>query len=107
MFGVVTIGGKDVEMLANAATPYRYQAIFHEDYLKQVTGAVEADPNDFFTKLGFVMAMQAEKKRDMSKVSADTFYEWLSQFEPSEVFAAVSDIADLYNGNAASDVDPK
>lgn len=106
MFGKVKIGEKEIEMLGNAATPYRYQQVFHEDYLKKVTGKEEADPNDFFLKLGFVMAMQAEKK-DMSKVGMTEFFKWLEQFEPSEAFAAASDIADLYNGNAQGDVDPK
>lgn len=106
MYGKITIGGKEVELVANAATPYRYQQIFHEDYLKKVTGKEEADPNDFFTKIGFVMAMQAAKK-DLSKVNVETFYKWLEEFEPSEVFAAAGDIADVFNGEAAGTVDPK
>lgn len=106
MLGTVKIGNKDVEMLGNAATPYRYQQIFHEDFLKRVTGKEEADPTDFFTKIGFVMAMQAAKK-DMSKVNLEGFYKWLEGFEPADVFAAASDIADVYNGTAKGDVDPK
>lgn len=106
MFGKVKIGGKEVEMIGNAATPYRYQAIFHEDYLKKVTGKEEADPNDFFAKIGFVMAMQAEKK-DMSKINQDSFLAWLEQFEPGDVFEAVGEISDLYNGNSKGEVDPK
>lgn len=106
MFGKVTIGTQEIEMLGNAATPYRYQAIFHEDYLKTVTGKADTDPNDFFAKLGFVMAMQASKK-DLSKMTAESFYKWLEQFEPGDVYSATGDIADLYNGNAESTVDPK
>lgn len=106
MYGKVTIGGKEIEMVANAATPYRYQQIFREDYLKKVTGKEEADPNDFFAKIGFVMAMQAAKK-DMSKINMETFYKWLEDFEPSEVFAAASDIADIYNGQEQGSADPK
>ena len=106
MFGKVKIGAKEVEMLANAATPYRYQQIFHEDYIKKVTGKEEAEPADLFTKLGFVMAMQAAKK-DMSKVSIADFYTWLEGFEPSDVFMAVDEISSIYYGNEAGDVDPK
>lgn len=106
MYGKVTIGDKEVELLANAATPYRYQQIFHEDYFKKVTGKEEAEPADLFVKLGFVMAMQALKK-DMSKVSIADFYTWLEGFEPSGVFEAVDAIADVYNGNAKGEVDPK
>lgn len=106
MYGVVKIGGKDIEMIGNAATPYRYKQIFHEDYLAQVTGKVETDPNDFFVKIGFTMAMQATKK-DMSKVGMEDFFAWLSQFEPADVFAAAEDIADLYNGNMETTVSPE
>lgn len=106
MFGKVKIGNKEVEMVANAATPYRYQQIFGEDYLKKVTGKEEADPTDFFAKIGFVMAMQAAKK-DLSKVNRETFYKWLEDFEPADVFNATSEIADIYNGDAQGEVDPK
>ena len=106
MYGKVTIGGKEVELVANAATPYRYQQIFHEDYLKKVTGKEEADPNDFFAKIGFVMAMQAAKK-DLSKINVESFYRWLEEFEPSEVFAAAGDIADVFNGSGQGSADPK
>ena len=106
MSGKVVIGKKDVEMLANAATPYRFQQIFHEDFIKKVTGKEEAEAVDFFAKIGFVMAMQAEK-RDMAKLTTADFYAWLEGFEPSDVFGSANDIADLYNGNAKGDVDPK
>lgn len=106
MFGTVKIGSKEIELLGNAATPYRYQQIFHEDYLKKVTGAEETDPNDFFAKIGYVMAMQAAKK-DLTKLNEETFYKWLEQFDPSDVFSAAGDIADVYNGNNKEDVSPK
>lgn len=106
MYGKVTIGKKEVEMVANAATPYRYQQIFHEDYLKKVMGKEETEPNDFFAKMGFVMAMQAAKK-DMSKLNEESFFKWLEGFEPSDVYAAAGDIAEVYNGNLEGDVDPK
>lgn len=106
MYGTVTIGGKDIAMLANAATPYRYQQIFHEDFIKKVTGKDEAEPADFFAKIGFTMAMQAAKK-DMGKLSIAEFFAWLEEFEPSDVFSATDAIADIYNGNTKGDVDPK
>lgn len=106
MYGTVSIGNKEVDMVANAATPYRYQQIFREDYLKKVSGKEETDPTDFFVKIGFVMAMQAAKK-DMSKINMESFYKWLEGFEPADVFAAAGDIADVYNGEAAGNVDPK
>lgn len=107
MYGVVKIGEKDVEMVANAATPYRYQAIFHKDFLAEVSGAKEVYPQDFFARMGYVMAMQASKKTDLSKLNEETFLTWLSDFEPSDVFAAADAIADIYNGSAETNTDPK
>lgn len=106
MYGVVKIGTEEVEMVANAATPYRYQAIFKEDFLKKIKGKEEADPNDFFSKLGYVMAMQAAK-RDMAKLSIETFYKWLEGFEPNDVFNACDAIAAIYTGTTEGEVDPK
>ncbi len=106
MYGKVMIGSKEVEMLANAATPYRYQIIFKEDFFKKVSGKEETDSRDFFAKLGYTMAKQAEKG-DMSKLNTDTFLMWLEAFEPADVFAATSDIADIYNGMKVTSVDPK
>lgn len=106
MFGTVKIGDKEVEMTGNAATPYRFKQVFHEDYLKKVTGKEEAEPADFFAKLGFIMAMQAEKK-DMSKLNEESFFRWLEAFEPSDVFSAADAIADLYAQNEETASDPK
>lgn len=107
MFGVVKIGEKEVEMLANGATPYRYKTVFHEDYLAKVTGKIsDAEATDMMAKMGYIMAMQAEKA-DMTKLSLETFIEWLEQFNPNDIYAATSAISDIYAGNAESDVAPK
>lgn len=106
MYGKVLIGGKEVEMLANAATPYRYQMIFKEDFFKKISRKEETDPRDFFAKMGYTMAKQAEKG-DMSKLNMDTFLKWLEAFDPADVFSATQDIADIYNGTQETGVDPK
>jgi hypothetical protein len=107
MFGKVTISGKEVEMVANGATCYRYQAIFHEDYLKKMTSQPDAAVRlDVYAKMGFVMAMQAAKK-DMNKLNVESYFKWLEEFEPDDIFLAVDDIANLYNGTTESTVDPK
>lgn len=107
MFGVVKIGDHEIEMLANGATPYRYKTVFHEDYLAKVTGNIsDAEATDMMAKMGYIMAMQAEKA-DMTKLSMDTFIEWLEQFAPNDIYAATSAISDIYAGNAGTDVSPK
>lgn len=107
MYKVIKIGAKDVPMLANGATPYRYKQIFRADYFKQVTeDNSPATSIDVFTKMGFVMAMQAEKK-DMRKVSEDMFFEWLEQFESMDISNACGEIAVLIAGNEGTNADPK
>ena len=106
MYGKVMIGNKEVEMLANAATPYRYQTIFKEDFFSRLNGEVKFDLHDIWAKMGYVMAMQAQKA-DMSKLNMDTFLAWLEGFETSAVFNAANDIGDIYNGTQETSVDPK
>lgn len=108
MYQVIKIGEKDVEMVANAATVYRYKQIFHEDYFVRIN----AKDNDgfsnleIFTRMGFVMAMQAEKK-NMAKLNEENFFEWLEQFNPMDVNLAVDAIARLLNGSSEGTADPK
>lgn len=62
-------------------------------------------------KLAYIMAAQAaaEKPSDMSRISEETFFKWLEQFEPHEIEAASEEIMDIYQGNVAKDpeVNPK
>lgn len=107
-YGVVKIGGVDVPMTANAATPIRYNQIFREGYYKTVTdGTITTEQRiEFFEKVGFVMAKQAEKT-DMTKIREADFFEWLEQFEVNDLINAVDDIADVYQGNQARESTPK
>ena len=58
MRGTINISGKEVEVAANAASPYIFKQIFHEDFLKKIQ---EKDPDeDIFQKMFFVMASQAK-----------------------------------------------
>ena len=107
MFGKVLIDGKEVEMAANAASPYIYRQISHEDFLAK---AQEETPDpDIFQKMGFVMAKQAESDKiaDLMKIPIDEFYEWLTQFEPLSVLVAAGDISSLYMGQTEGLSTPK
>ena len=108
MYGTATIGGKDVEMVANAASPYRFKQIFREDFLKRAieTNGNEAESVDLFVKMGFIMAKQAEKA-DFGKLNEDSFFLWLEDFEPSDVQMAAGEIANIYAGNAETKALPK
>ena len=100
MFGKITIGKTDAEMVANAATPYWFNQVFHEDFFiksQEIQDGNEGMAVDLFSKVGYIMVNQA-KKADMRKLSVDTFAEWLAEFEPMDMALAASDIAMLYTG---------
>ena len=100
MFGNVKIGEKETAMAANAATPFWFNQIFHEDFFvlsQQVTEGNEGAAVDLFSKVGFIMAKQAEKA-DMRKLNMDSYIEWLEEYEAMDMAIASSDIALLYSG---------
>jgi hypothetical protein len=100
MFGKITIGKADTEMVANAATPYWFNQIFKEDFFvksQEIQDGNDGLAVDLFSKAGFIMAKQAEKA-DMRKLNEDSFIEWLSEFEPMDMALAAADIAQLYTG---------
>lgn len=107
MKGTVEIGGVGIEMVANAASVYVYRQIFKEDFLLK---AQEKHPDaDIFTKMGFVMAKQAQtdKMSELMQITIDEYYEWLVQFEPLDVLNAAGDISNLYMGQEVGLSTPK
>ena len=77
MRGTVKIGERDVDMLANGASPFIYKKIFHKDFLTTVgTNYIGAD---------------GKKKTDM-----DTNAIWISEFEPLDFAMAMTEIMGLY-----------
>ena len=102
MRGIVNIGDKGVEMLATASTPIRLRQVFGLDYFSVVTKKPEeSEMIDLYTKLGFVMAKQAEGA-DMNALTLVDFYDWLDQFEPLDIAMAVVDISGIYDKQAKS-----
>lgn len=120
---IVEIDGKEVTMLANAATPVIYQRIFGEDLLlsynklakknekeakenpKQAPDEMtetDAESVALAKRLGFTMAMQAESvghEEKMVLLSLADFWKWLGQFEdPLSLEGAAMDIFSVYYG---------
>lgn len=120
----VKIGKTVIPMKSNAATPWRFKQIFHQDLLKELnrlsnkinTEKAEKlnddetnaglDMSDIWIKVGFIMAMQASDIH-YSKINEESFYKWLEQFENGEPSEAMEDIVDLWNGNAKTSTEPK
>lgn len=99
----VKIGDQTVAMAANAATPIRFATVFHADPMRglselQKGGNAEGDATNLIMKLGYIMAMTAERK-DFAKLSEEDYIEWLEQFELMDFIAAANDIIAVYLGN--------
>jgi hypothetical protein len=112
MVKTLKIGGGEVILAANAATPYRYKNLFHEDLFRifsDTQGKSEAENislTDTVMKLCFVMAKQAEKA-DMSMLSEDDFITWLEGYDPMDIVLVGEDIINLYMGSTKGSIDPK
>lgn len=103
---IITIGDKDMELVANAASPYLYKQIFHEDFLREIQ---KPDPDvDIIQKMGYVMNMQAAlSTAEILKLNEATYIEWLLQFEPLDIINAGEDIMKTYYGQTKGTSVPK
>lgn len=109
MRGTVKIGSKEVGMLANAASSYIFKQVFHEDLLKKFQ-EMETNPDtQLGEKLGFIFAKQAEAENtsDLMKLTMDDFLEWLSEFDPLDIFMESEKIAELYQRQKEGTSSPK
>lgn len=109
MIGNIKIGENEVAMAANAATPFYFNQIFHDDFFvlsQKVTDGNEGAAVDLFSKTGFIMAKQAEGAQ-MNKLNMESYIKWLEQFEPMDLAIASADIAMLYSGQTQTTAKPK
>lgn len=102
MYAEVNIGTKKVPMLALASIDNYYMQIFGEDPVRiQET----ADGNvalilETMKRMGFVMAKYAElqDRKAMFKLNMDNYFEWLDNFERTDIYEAIGDIRAVYEG---------
>lgn len=106
----ITIGEKKIPMRATAATALRYREVFKEDLLARLDNArkdLSSYGNiELYERLAYIMAASAAKK-DMSKLSAADFDEWLDGFEFVDMIEAGIDIMNLYYGNKETTANAK
>ena len=111
MRGKIQIGGTDVEMLANAASPIIYKRVFRQDWFKALSDLQSdesgAEGISYFEQMGFIMAMQASKPDQLAGLSFDDYLNWLAQFESDDLMTAVGDIAAIYRGQEVTNSQPK
>jgi hypothetical protein len=117
MRGTVKIGQRDVDMLANAASPFIYKKIFHKDFLMTVgTNYVDANgkqqtdvDTSAITEMAYVMHMQTVKtfKEILDTATVDDFGAWVSEFEALDFAMAMTEIMGLYYQQQKTTVSPK
>lgn len=105
MYNSIEIGGKTLELVANAATPYRVKQVFHIDVLKTLFASQDDNglgASNIVPELTYIMNMQALKK-DMSKLNLESFYAWCEDFGALELLNHAEEILSLYIDNLEVD----
>lgn len=98
MRGTVRIGERDVDMVANGATPFIYKRIFRRDFLT----TTQTDDMNVYTELAFVMSQQAVKPMSelLNNLTVDDFYAWVEGFEAMDIINKAAEIFAIYQGQA-------
>ena len=106
MRGIVTIGAKEVGMLANAASPRLYRMVFKKDFLQECQKPTV--DTEIVAEMGFIMAMQDMKTTgECTKLTEADFLEWLEGFDPMDTLNAAGDIFDLWSKTTKTLSTPK
>ena len=107
MYKKITVDGKEMELAANAATPFRYKQVFHKDLLSIFSNEEKAETQgvEAITELAYIMAKQAEKA-DMNRLTYEEFIEWLEGFEPMAFVESAEDILNVYVDSAITTSSP-
>lgn len=107
MFAKLTIGEKEVELTANAATPFRFKQVFHKDLFSIFGNESKAETEglEAVTQLAYIMSKQAEKA-DMNKLNEEEFIAWLEGFEPMAFAESAEEILNVYMGSSISTANP-
>ncbi len=106
---IITIGGGEVALRANAATPIYYRNMFHDDLLVHL-GEEEsaATRTEVLMRLTFVEHMQAElDSKDLRKIGEEQFLQWLEHFEWTDLIDASTEAVELWTGQSDSTSKPK
>ena len=89
----ISIGGEQVEIYANAATPLFYKHVFQDDLLRHI-GSDEDSlvRTDVCMKLAYVLSKQAEglSTGEMIKLKESNYIDWLSQFQYTDMLDAAN-----------------
>ena len=113
MLQTVKVGEKELNLLANAATPIRYKMVFGEDIMvafNQINGKKrdEGEILDISSQLAFIMNKQATCDREALKgLTKEVYIEWLEDFGPMDFVNASTEIFNTYLGTTGTTSKPK
>lgn len=113
MYKVITIGDKDVPMLAAASVNIFCKRIFGLDPLKSVGADMDyTDGIDLYQKVGFIMAKLAECNKNgsfaaMNELNEDSYIIWLCGLDNGDYIEKTREIAELYIASNKSTGSPK
>lgn len=107
MYKTIEIDGKELSVAANAATPFRYKQVFHQDLFAVLGNEKRAEEEgaEAIMKLAYIMHNQAEKA-DMNKLNEEGFIAWLEGFSALAFINAADEIMTAYTDSAKSTAMP-
>lgn len=113
MFTEIKAGDKTLQLLSNAATPYRFKQVFGIDLIKIIIGAAkkpidDAESSDLAVRLAFIMSKQAAGE-ELNKLNEEAFFTWLEGYDLVELHSleTVIKIWEAYTGQVNGDSKPK
>lgn len=104
MYEKIKIADREIEMAANAASPFIYGKLFHEDF-ENSASSIES-----WRKMAFVMAKQAEIgeiELYNGKITEQDLVEWLAQFDPMDFSEIIEKASNLYTRQKKTKSNPK
>ena len=102
----ITIDGRELEFVANAATPIRYKQVFHGDLMRIAQDTEHADYYEMVTQLAYILNRQGEGK-GFSGASVDDFCDWLDGFSSMAFVEAADDIVSVWTDSQKTKSTPK
>ena len=98
----INVGGCEMQLRANAATPIYYRNVFQDDFVahlnKEEPGEVRTE---VLMRLMFVESMQATvEHKEMRKQGEDQFIIWLTRFEWPDLVDAAGEALNLWMGQS-------
>ena len=92
MFKTITIEDKEIELAANAATPFRFKQVFKKDLFSILGNEQRAETEgvEAVTQLAYIMAKQADP------TIPDDPDEWLDRFEMFSIYQVLPELVTLW-----------